>query len=52
MVIHKGSPILDFLKENPNSSSKAILDGIPSTQSLATVKRLLTQLFPHSAPQN
>lgn len=45
MVIHKGSQILDFLKENPNSSSKAILDGIPSTQSLATVKRLLTQLL-------
>jgi Fic family protein len=45
MVIHKGSQILDFLRENPNSSSKAILDGIPSTQSLATIKRLLTQLL-------
>ena len=45
MGVNKQDDILDFLKENPRSSSKEILDGIKSTFSYATVKRLLIQLL-------
>jgi predicted transcriptional regulator len=45
MVSNKQNGILDFLKENPLSSSKEIFNGIDSNWSYATVKRVLTQLL-------
>jgi Fic family protein len=36
--------ILDFLKINPGSSSKRILEGIEDKKSIATVKRVLSKL--------
>jgi Fic family protein len=45
MAHTKQHEILDFLNQNPASSSKAIFDGIFLDWSYATVKRLLTQLL-------
>ena len=45
MVDKKINFILDFLKENPQSSSKKVFEGIDSNSSYATVKRVLTQLL-------
>jgi len=36
--------ILDFLKQQPESSSGAIQQGIPETKSIATIKRILSKL--------
>jgi Fic family protein len=45
MVNNRQQEILEFLKENPLSSSKEIFDGIDFKPSYATVKRILTQLL-------
>ncbi len=37
--------IIEYLKKNPNSSSKEIFEGIGRQKSLATVKRLLSKLI-------
>jgi len=36
---------LEFLKQNPESSSKEIRQGIPEKKSIATIKRLLSKLI-------
>ena len=41
----KNKNIIDFIKENPSSSSKEIHDGISSKIGYATVKRILTKLL-------
>ncbi len=37
--------IIEFIKQNPNSSSKEIFEGIGEQKSLATVKRILSKLI-------
>ncbi len=37
--------IIEYLKKNPNSSSKEIFEGIGKQKSLATIKRILTKLI-------
>ena len=44
MIKNGRNTILDFLKENPSSSSKKIYESITLNQSYATIKRLLRQL--------
>ena len=41
----KNKPILEFLKDNPNSTSKDIFDLLPYSQSYATLKRTLSILI-------
>ena len=41
----KNKPILEFLKKNPNSTSKEIFDLLPYSQSYATLKRTLSILI-------
>ncbi|MBW6459206.1 MAG: Fic family protein [Bacteroidales bacterium] len=45
MLNRKESEIISFLKNNPDSSSKDIHDGITISISYATVKRILAQLI-------
>lgn len=45
MASNKQHDILTFLKDNPQSSSKKIFEGINSNWSYATVKRILIQLL-------
>ena len=37
--------IIEYLKKNPNSSSKEIFEGVGKQKSLATIKRILTKLI-------
>ena len=45
MIDYKKKDILEFVKENPSCSSKEIHEGLSSTISYATVKRVLTKLI-------
>lgn len=45
MVSKKQIEVLDFLKENPASSSKEIFEGLDSSVSYATLKRMITALL-------
>jgi len=45
MISNKSSEILEFIKDNPSLSSKAIHEGLASQIGYATVKRVLTSLI-------